>query len=76
MKNQISPAEIAAAQSQALPPTDMNRAFSVPDACERLQISRSSLWKYAALGKIKLIRMGGRTLLSGGELTRLLGEGF
>jgi excisionase family DNA binding protein len=57
-------------------PHDHHRAYQIPEACERLQISRSSLWKYAGLGRIKLIRIGGRTLLSGEELNRLLEDGL
>ena len=64
-----------APQSQDTAPRDQNRAYPIPEACDRLQISASSLWKYAALGKIKLIRIGGRTLLAGRELERILCEG-
>ena len=56
-------------------PDDQHRAYQIPEACERLRISASSVWKYAALGKIKLVRIGGRTLLAGDELKRLLTEG-
>jgi excisionase family DNA binding protein len=52
-----------------------NRALSIPEACQRLGISRSTLWKYARLGKIKLIRIGGRTLAPSFEIDRLLKEG-
>jgi excisionase family DNA binding protein len=52
------------------------RAFSIPEACQRLGISRSSIWKYAKLGKIKLIRIGGRTLAPSYEVERLLSEGI
>ena len=72
MKTPDSP-NIAPAQDTA--PFDHHRAYQIPEACARLQISKSSLWKYAALGKIKLVRIGGRTVLSGRELTRLLEEG-
>lgn len=63
------------AQVQDAAPLDHHRAYKIPEACKRLQISKSSLWKYAALGKIKLVRIGGRTLLAGDELKRLLTEG-
>jgi hypothetical protein len=55
--------------------TDEIRAFSIPEACRRLGISRSSLWKYSRLRKIKLIRIGGRTLAPSYEIERLLREG-
>jgi excisionase family DNA binding protein len=51
------------------------RAWHVNDACAALQISRSHLYALAAAGKIKLIRIGGRTLVPGVEIDRLADEG-
>lgn len=51
------------------------RARHVNDACEALQISRSHLYALAASGKIKLIRIGSRTLVPEAEIDRLAEQG-
>jgi excisionase family DNA binding protein len=50
-------------------------ALRIPEACQKLGISRSTLWKYAKQGKIRLIHIGGRTLVSHAEAVRLSTEG-
>lgn len=49
-------------------------AFSVRDACSLLSISRSSLYVLAARGKVRLTKLGGKTLVSRVEIDRLLGK--
>ncbi|MBX9740693.1 MAG: helix-turn-helix domain-containing protein [Beijerinckiaceae bacterium] len=49
-------------------------AFSITDACSRLGLSRSTIWKLAKEGKLRLIRIGGRTLVPTTELLRLLDQ--
>ena len=51
------------------------RARRINDACDALQISRSHLYALAAAGKIKLIHIGGRTLVPEAEIDRLAEEG-
>jgi excisionase family DNA binding protein len=51
------------------------RARRINAACEALDISRSHLYALAAKGKIKLIRIGGRTLVPESEIDRLVEEG-
>ena len=51
------------------------RARRINDACAALQISRSHLYALAAAGRIKLIRIGGRTLVPETEVDRLAEEG-
>ena len=51
------------------------RAYSVRQFCERLGISPSTLWKLLKLNKIKVIRVGGRTLIPHSELRRILETG-
>ncbi|WGJ14150.1 helix-turn-helix domain-containing protein [Methylocapsa sp. D3K7] len=51
------------------------RARRINDACDALQISRSHLYALAAVGKIKLIRIGSRTLVPEAELDRLVEQG-
>lgn len=50
-------------------------AYRVNDFCRRLGVSPSTFWKYAALGKIHTIRIGGRTLVPADEAARILREG-
>jgi excisionase family DNA binding protein len=57
------------------PAPNRRRARRVNDACDALQISRSHLYALAAAGKIKLIRIGGRTLVPEAEIDRLAEEG-
>jgi excisionase family DNA binding protein len=56
-------------------PASNRRARRVNDACDALQISRSHLYALAAAGMIKLIRIGGRTLVPEAEIDRLAEEG-
>ncbi len=56
-------------------PRDAPKARRVLDACRAVGISRSTLYRLAAEGKIKLIRIGGRTLVPEAELDRLANEG-
>jgi excisionase family DNA binding protein len=56
-------------------PSDAPPAHRVPDFCERIGISKSTFWKYVKAGKIRVIRIGGRTLVPHGEALRLATEG-
>jgi excisionase family DNA binding protein len=51
------------------------RAHRVKDACQTLGISSATLYRLAAVGKIKLIKIGGRTLIPEAEIARLSNEG-
>jgi excisionase family DNA binding protein len=51
------------------------KARRVNDACQALGISRSTLYKLAAQGKIRVIKIGGRTLVPESEINRLATEG-
>ncbi len=50
------------------------RAYRVNDACRILSISRSHLYDLASAGKVRLVRLGARTLVPASEIARLLGE--
>ena len=50
-------------------------AHRVPDFCDRLGICKSTFWKYVKAGKIRVIRIGGRTLVSHAEAVRLSTDG-
>lgn len=51
------------------------RAYRVPDACRALGVGRSTLYKLASAGKLRLVRIGGRTVVPGNEVERLATEG-
>lgn len=51
------------------------RAYRINDACQILQISRSHLYELIARGKIRLIKIGCRSLISATEIQRLLNGG-
>jgi excisionase family DNA binding protein len=50
-------------------------ARRVPDACMALGIGRSTIYKLASEGKIKLVRIAGRTVVPESEIARLASEG-
>ena len=51
------------------------KARRVLDACSTLGISRATLYKLAAQGKIRLVKIGGRTVVPEVEIDRLASEG-
>jgi excisionase family DNA binding protein len=55
--------------------TEPPLAFQVKSFCRRVGISPATLYKYVALGKIRIVKIGGRTLVPAVEVERLLGEG-
>ena len=56
-------------------PVSLPKARRVNDACAALGIGRSTLYKLAGEGKIKLVRVLGRTLVPESEIERLTSEG-
>jgi excisionase family DNA binding protein len=51
-------------------------AYSVHDAAAALGLSASSIWKWISLGQLRAIRIGGRTLIPGAEISRVLESGL
>ena len=49
-------------------------AYRVPDACTALGIGRTSLYELVKAGKLRLVKIAGRTLVPRSELDRLLSE--
>ncbi|MEJ1157374.1 helix-turn-helix domain-containing protein [Prosthecomicrobium sp. N25] len=47
-------------------------AYTVADACKVLGIGRTTLYKLASEGVLKLVRIGGRTLVPRRELDSLI----
>jgi excisionase family DNA binding protein len=53
------------------PPSTERFAYRVSEACEKLSIGRTSLYQLVKDGKLKLIKIAGRTLVPHSELERL-----
>mgnify|MGYP001765149278 CR=1 FL=1 len=53
--------------------TSERNAYSVDEFCHRVSISRASFYRLAKAGKIRLVRIGGRTVVPAAEIARLLG---
>ena len=51
------------------------KARRIPDACRTMGISRSHLYALATKGYIRLVRIGGRTVVPESEIDRILTEG-
>ncbi|MGC1861553.1 MAG: helix-turn-helix domain-containing protein [Methylocystis sp.] len=47
-------------------------AYQVNQFCRRCGISRATFYKYVKLSKIRVVKIGGRTLVPAAEVERLL----
>jgi excisionase family DNA binding protein len=54
---------------------DAPKARRVPEACRAIGISPALLYRLASEGKIRLVRIAGRTLVPESEIDRLVAEG-
>jgi excisionase family DNA binding protein len=50
-------------------------AFQVKPFCRSVGISPATFYKYVALGRIRVVKIGGRALVPAAEVERLLGGG-
>ena len=57
-------------------PAGPKLAYSVHEAAAVLGLSASSIWKWISLGQLKVVRLGGRTLITADELNRVLTTGI
>lgn len=48
---------------------------TIPEASERLRLSRGTVYRLMRLGKIEVVRIGGRTFIDEAEIVRLIEEG-
>lgn len=64
-------AKRASAQRPAPPPNSL--AFTLHDAARISGLSQATLRRRAAEGRLRLLRVGGRTLVAGDSLRALLG---
>jgi excisionase family DNA binding protein len=51
------------------------KLLTVKEACERLRISRATLYNLAKQGKIAFVKIGGKSLVREGDIDRLIAEG-
>lgn len=49
--------------------------YTVPEAAQRLGIATSTTWKHIGSGRIPVLRLGGRTLVTRAAVEALLAEG-
>jgi excisionase family DNA binding protein len=54
------------------PDSNLPFAYRVKDFCARIGISPSTFWKLVSRGEIRVIRIGGRTLVPAAEVSRIL----
>lgn len=50
------------------------RIVSIAEACERLGVSRSTLYSEARAGRIAIVRFGGRSGVTDTEIERVIAE--
>lgn len=51
-----------------------NQLLTIPEALKALRIGKSSFYKLTAKGRIRTLRLGGRTLVPEREIDRLIRE--
>ena len=47
-------------------------AYSIKEVCEASSLGRSSVWNHIAAGRLRAVRVGGRTLIPAESLHALL----
>jgi hypothetical protein len=67
-------AEPVAAPRYPQPPKPPQLAVSVPDAAQSLGVSVGLLYKEIGAGRIRVVRIAGRTVIPMSELTRIIGD--
>lgn len=51
-------------------------AYSIKEACEASSLGKTSIWNHISAGRLRAIRVGGRTLIPAESLYALInGEG-
>jgi excisionase family DNA binding protein len=57
------------------PGESIRLAWRINDACKALGVSRSHIYDLAAAGKLRLVKIGGRTVIPDDEIRRIAREG-
>jgi len=47
-------------------------AYSIREACQASSLGKTSIWKHIASGRLRVIRLGGRTLIPAESLHALI----
>jgi excisionase family DNA binding protein len=55
-----------------MPESNKPIAYSIKQACELSSLGKTTIYRIAQLGKLRLIRVGGRTVVSADSLHALL----
>lgn len=55
---------------------DGPNALSIPDFAKMFGISVPTVWRYASYGKLRVIKVGGRTVVPPSEVARVDREGL
>ena len=58
-------------QSTKSPDQIQPLAWRINDACKRIGISRATIYKMAAGGRLRIVKIGGRSLVPDAEIERL-----
>lgn len=60
------------ARTESATSAPQREIYPIDEACTKLgNVSRASIYRWAAQGKIRLVKIGGRTFISGAEIARL-----
>lgn len=59
----------------APPPPANALAFTVPDTCSMARLGRTTIYKLVKDGRLRLVRVNGRSLICGDSLRALLAGG-
>ncbi len=52
--------------------TSLDRCFKIPEAAAHLRVSRATIYKLVNERKLRLVKIGTRSIIRGSELTRFL----
>ncbi len=68
--------KVDSTNKRKVPPSPSGRpdAWRINDALRQLSVSRATLYKLVNKGEIRLVRIGGRSLIPDSEIRRLLEE--
>ncbi|WP_313453168.1 helix-turn-helix domain-containing protein [Brevundimonas sp.] len=53
---------------------DNKLAYGIEEAAQAISVGKSTIWRWIHDGRVKTIKLGGRTLIRREELMRLLDE--
>jgi excisionase family DNA binding protein len=70
----LHPTTAEAVASKAARPAAAPLAYTLSDATAACGLSRSTLYRHAKAGRLRLVRVGGRTLVDAASLRVLIGS--